>query len=461
MAEHRPKAVSADVQTHGILSLLKVGKEGLDPYLIAFTIISSFLVVMTASKLRIFQLWSDFLNSTLFLKFVTYPLVFSGLFILFGLLFRTYLWFQYRPETVEEGGVVDWPLITVVIPAYNEEETVGRTIDSVMESNYPRDRLEIVCVNDGSTDLTLHHMKRARQKYGSAVRVINFLRNQGKRRALYSAFKSARGHFVVSVDSDSVVSPNSLQNILLPLLRDPAVGAVAGHVAVLNEKENFLTRMMNVRYGISFDFGRAYQSVYGTVFTCPGALTAYRRSALKKFLREWVNQTFLSVPCTYGEDRALTTNILRLGYLTKYQSNAVVYTKVPTTLRDMNRMYLRWTRSMIRESILFAQFMFGPYRDTNRLLPVMDFLFLNILYPFQIFSLFLMGYAFLINPLFLFRQMAFLVMVSFLLSLYYLKTNRSLSFIYGIPYSLVTAFLLWWITPYAAVTMKNRSWLTK
>ncbi|MBN2199169.1 MAG: glycosyltransferase family 2 protein [Candidatus Aminicenantes bacterium] len=461
MLERSLKDAEAEAHPHGLLAAFKAGKEAVDPYLIAFTIISSFLIVVAASKMRIFQLWSDFLNSTMLLKYMTYPLIASGLFILFGLLFRTYLWFQYKPETLEEGEELDWPLVSVVIPAFNEEETVGQTVDSVMESNYPRDRIEVICINDGSIDRTLDHMRRARDKYAGSVRVINFVKNQGKRRALYSGFKSARGRYVVSVDSDSKIGRNALRNVLLPLIRDPEVGAVAGRVGVLNEKDNFLTRMMTIRYGISFDFGRAYQSVYGTVFTCPGALTAYRRSVLRKFMRDWANQTFLGVPCTYGEDRALTTNVLRLGYQTRYQSNAVVYTKVPTTIHSMNRMYLRWSRSMIRESILFAQFMFGPYRETNRFLPVFDFLFLNILYPFQVVSLMLLAYAFFINPLFLLRQMAFLVMISFLLSMYYLKTNKSLTFIYGIPYGMITAFLLWWITPYAALTMKNRSWLTK
>jgi hyaluronan synthase len=67
----------------------------------------------------------------------------------------------------------------------------------------------------------------------------------------------------------------------------------------------------------------------------------------------------------------------------------------------------------------------------------------------------------LVNPLFLLRHLAFLTMASFFLSLYYLKTNKSLKFLYGIPYALLTAFALWWIMPYAAMTMKNQSWLTK
>jgi hyaluronan synthase len=232
-------------------------------------------------------------------------------------------------------------------------------------------------------------------------------------------------------------------------------------VAVLNERDNFLTRMLSVRYAVSFDFGRAYQSVFGTVQVCPGALTAYRKAVLAPLLKGWVNQTFMKVPCLHGEDRALTTFVLKSGYLTKYQSNAVVYSKAPSRFGQMNRMYVRWTRSYIRESILFSRFMFSRYRTKRRVLPVLDFIFLNLLHPFHLFALGLISYSFIAHPIFILRHLAFLVILSFFLSLYYLRTNKSPAFLYGIPYALITAFLLWWIVPFSAVTLKNQSWLTR
>ena len=219
--------------------------------------------------------------------------------------------------------------------------------------------------------------------------------------------------------------------------------------------------MLAIRYSISFNFGRAYQSVYGAVFCCPGALTAYRKEVLLKFIHKWVNQRFLKTLCTYGEDRALTTEILKAGYLTRFQSNAVVLTKVPSTFMQMNRMYLRWTRSYIRESVLFSKFMFTRYRKEHRLLPILDFVFLNFLHPFHIFSLGFILYSFYVNPIFILRHFAVLVIFSFLLSLYYLRTKKSLTFLYGIPYAFITAFCLWWIVPFAAFTMKSQSWMTR
>jgi len=105
--------------------------------------------------------------------------------------------------------------------------------------------------------------------------------------------------------------------------------------------------------------------------------------------------------------------------------------------------------------------MFTRYRKTQRILPIFDFFFLNFLHPFHIFFLAFVVYTFSVHPLFIIRHLAFLVISSFFLSLYYLRTNKSTSFLYGIPYAILTAFCLWWIVPVAAFTMKNQSWLTR
>jgi hyaluronan synthase len=418
-------------------------------------------VVIITLKFRLVPLWIEFLQSSWFLRISIYPLIISAVIIICGIIFRTILWFRYKPDVIDASEKVNWPFVSIIMPAFNEEELVGKAIDCIFASNYPQDKMEVIAVNDGSTDTTQFSMTRARRKYGRKLKVISFKRNLGKRKALYAGLKISRGKFVVTVDTDSKIGRNAIRNLVIPLMKDSRVAAVAGRVAVLNEQDNFLTRMLSIRYSISFDFGRAYQSVYGTVFVCPGALSAFRKSVLQPFIRKWVNQKFMKTKCLHGEDRALTTYILKAGYLTKYQSNAIVYTKVPARFHQMNRMYVRWTRSYIRESVLFARFMFSPYRKEHRILPILDFFFLNFLHPFHIFSVALVFYSFFIQPLFILRHLAFLVVLSLFLSLYYLRTNRSLAFLYGVPYALLTAFLLWWIVPYSALTLKNQSWLTK
>lgn len=436
-------------------------REKIDPILIFLIISTSAIIVIVTIKLRIIHLWIEFLRSNSLLKIAIYPLVISAVIIVAGVAFRTILWFRYKPQTIGLEEKVDWPFVSVIMPALNEEELVGKSIDSIFSCNYPHEKFEVICINDGSTDLTYLHMMRAKLKYRDRLKVINFRQNLGKRKALYSGLKKSRGEIIVTVDTDSKIGRSAIRNLVVPLIKDEKTGAVAGRVAVLNEKQNFLTRMLSIRYSISFNFGRAYQSVYGAVFCCPGALTAYRKTILKGFIQEWVNQKFLNIPCTYGEDRALTTQILKAGYMTRFQSNALVYTKAPSKFVQMNKMYLRWTRSYIRESILFSRFMFSKYRKKHRILPLLDFFFLNMLHPFHMFSFGIVIYSFFIHPLFILRHFAFLVISSFLLSLYYLRTNRSLSFLYGIPYAMITALCLWWLVPFAALTMKNQSWLTR
>jgi hyaluronan synthase len=383
------------------------------------------------------------------------------MFIITGIIFRTIIWIRYQPLSVNKEEEVEWPFVSVIMPALNEEELIKESIESIFSSDYPIGKFEVICINDGSTDSTLFHMMNARQMYGEKLKVINFRTNQGKRKALHAGIKESKGEVIITADTDSRIEKTAIKNLVLPLIKDQKTGAVAGRVEVLNEKDNFLTRMLAIRYSISFNFGRAYQSVYGGVFCCPGALTAYRKKVLQMFIHKWVNQRFLNTPCTYGEDRSLTTEILKAGFLTRFQSNAVVLTKVPSTFVQMNKMYLRWTRSYIRESILFSKFMLSKYRKKHKLLPIIDFFFLNFLHPFHLFSLGLIFYSFYVNPIFILRHFAVLVIFSFLLSLYHLRTKKSLTFLYGIPYAFITAFCLWWIVPFAAFTMKSQSWMTR
>ncbi len=436
-------------------------QERMDSIIVFGIIVCSALFMISAVKFRLFAYWADFLRSSKFLRVATYPLVISAVSVLLALVMQTYLWAKYKPISAPSRADQPWPFVSVVMAALNEEDLVRQAIDSVFLSHYPQDRLELICINDGSTDLTLHYMLKARQKYGDRVKVVDFRKNQGKRRALYVGFKKAKGEVVVSFDADSLLGKSALRNIVLPLMVDFRTAAVSGRVAVLNEKENFLTRMLSVRYSVSFDFGRAYQSTYGTVVCCPGALTAFRRDVVFPLMPEFLSQRFMNEPCIHGEDRALTTLILRTGRYVKYQSNAVVYTTVPAKYGQMNRMYVRWTRSYVRESVFQARFIFSNYREKDRVLPIIDFIFLNFLHPFHLFSLGIIAYSFLVNPVFMVRHIAFLVISSFVLSLYYLRTNKSMAFLFGIPYGLITAFLLWWIVPFSVLTMKNQDWLTK
>ena len=336
-------------------------------------------------------------------------------------LVRTVLWWRYRPYPLPSGPL---PKVTVLIPAYNEGAMVEKALYSVAAADYPKDLLEIICIDDGSRDDTWDFIRRARQRYPHLIQAIRFPKNRGKREALYAGFLQGRGDYFVTVDSDSVIEPGTIKQILAPLLQSPKIGAVAGNVKVYNRTANLLTRMVWVRFVLSFDFLRASQSMYGFVFCTPGALSAYRREAIIPILEEWRQQTFLGVRCTIGEDRAFTNLVLRQGYDTVYQRTAVVHTTVPENYRGLSRMFLRWDRSNFRESLVQLSYMFSRYRPRNRLLPILDFVVRELEFPVTCIFLPLMLASFLCCPILIVKFVSGMALVSFLLTFYYLRSER-------------------------------------
>ena len=423
--------------------------------------ISLLLVSLSAYELKIVHFWVEFIAGSSLLRILSYPLLICLGLVVLGIIFRAVLFLKYRAEGWKDGERLNIPLVSVVIPAFNEEKSVCRAVESVLASDYPEDKMELVCVNDGSTDSTWKMLFELQKRHRKNMKLINLKRNQGKRKALYEGIKAARGEIIITTDADSQVHRRAMKNLILPLLKDRRVGAVAGKVAILNEKRNLITRMLSAQYALSFDFGRAYQSVYGGVLCCPGALSAFRRKALTRVLNTWVKQKFLKVPCNHGEDRSLSNLILKKGYLIKYQSNAVVYTRVPEKMIQVNRMYLRWTRGYIRESCLFARFVLMPRRKKYCLLPAVDFLFQLMLHPLHLIAIGMLVYSFLISPGFIFNQVAFLTVLAFALGLNNMKILKNLRFLYSIPQGLFAFFFQWWLVPYATITVKDQSWLTK
>jgi hyaluronan synthase len=373
------------------------------------------------------------------------------------LTFRTFLWFRYRPFS----SVIDSeaPFLTVIIPAYNEGGMVENSIDSVAAAHYPRDRLEIFVIDDGSKDDTWQYIQVAAERYPGLVTSLRFPENRGKRAALEAGFRRARGEVVVTIDSDSVIESQTLRAIVGPF-RTKSVGAVAGKVLVNNRHEGIIPRMLHVRYILSFDFLRAVQSTYGTVYCCPGALSAYRTSVVKKVLDKWMHQTFLGQRCTYGEDRSMTNYILSEGYDTVYQRTAVVHTNVPFTYLKLCRMLLRWDRSYIKEEIRFAYILWKRPLP-SRLISAFDQLVTNLRFPVNYFILALIVTLALEDPFTLLRLFLAMGVVSFVNMLYYLHSERSWDFLYGILYAYFAFFSLFWIFPTAFFTVRSRSWMTR
>ena len=247
------------------------------------------------------------------------------------------------------------PRVAIVMPGFNEEDAIGRSLRSLLQLDYPGDKLEIVAVNDGSTDRTLAAM-HAVAAGEPRVSVIDFPENRGKRAAMAAGIRATDAEIVAFVDSDSVLEPDALR-LLMQGFADERVGAMCGHADVLNLRDTWLTRMQAVRYFVAFKVVKAAESVFSAVTCCSGCFSAYRREAILPRLDWWENQHFLGRQSTFGDDRSLTNCVLR-DWKVRYEARAVSHTIVPETFHKFMRQQLRWKRSWTRESLIVGSFIF-------------------------------------------------------------------------------------------------------
>ena len=429
---------------------LDLGLKALFPLLFA-------TLVILGVRLGSFEAYLGLLSRQTYTAFL--PALAAG-YALAMLLFqamRTALWASYQPFPLYDGPL---PLVSVIVPVFNEGAMAAICLESIITASYPHDRLEIIVIDDGSTDDSWDYIAQAQARRPDLVKTLRFPGNRGKKEALYTGFRAARGEVLVTVDSDSVIEPDALKHLVAPLVHDPEMGAVAGNVKVYNRHDSFIGKMQGVRF-VNLDYLRASQSVYRTVICTPGSLSAYRRAALRPILSAWRRQTFLGAPCHHSEDRALTNFILRGGYYTCYQRTALVYTLVPETYAAMCKMYLRWERGNVRESAVMLGYLFTRYRGKHRVMPVVEFALTQLEYPLTLFFFGVLAASLAAYPPILFKCLAALGLMALFNQGYYLRLERDYELVYGVIYHYYAFFLLQWIYPYALVTVRDRRWLTR
>lgn len=430
-----------------------------------FVLASTFLLIFIATYL-FFYLDTDFANfreermsSTLgyaFLVMATALLVFKAGFFIYTLI----RYFKYKP--IASVSDEELPTCTVIVPAYNEGKQVWETLKSLANSDYPAEKLQLLAIDDGSKDDTWHWMQQAKKDLGDRVTIFQQPKNKGKRHALYRGFNIGTGDVFVTVDSDSVVNEDTLRNLVSPFILDEKCGAVAGNIRVLNNKKALLPKMLDVSFVLSFEFVRSAESSLNSVLCTPGALAAYRRSAVFAVLPEWINQTFMGKPSDIGEDRAMTNMILKQGNKVLFQRNAYAYTNVPESYKGLYKMFIRWGRSNVRENIEMSKYVFTNFREESksgiRLLFISQSLKIIMSYPFILFMLFFI----VTHPILFFSSTLFgiLIFSSFPMLFYAKRYNISESF-WAYSYSILYTFALFWITPYAIATASKRGWLTR
>jgi hyaluronan synthase len=346
------------------------------------------------------------------------------------------------------------PVVTAIVACKNEGASIRRTLECLFRSEYPADRLEVVAVDDGSTDDTLAEMQLAAAQH-PALKVISFGRNRGKRHAMAEGARVAQGEVLVYVDSDSFLRPDAITR-LASAFSDAGVAAVCGHADVQNARTNALTRMQEVRYYVAFRVVKAAESLFSAVTCCSGCLAAYRRSCVMEVLDHWLGQRFLGVPATFGDDRSLT-RLMLLRHRVIYHSEAICTTIVPDRWSVFFRQQLRWKKSWIRENLLLAVFFWKRHPAM-----VVSF-YMSVLFPLVSpgIALHALGLPLVGIGHFSFVYVYGVVLMSSLYALVYLARHRSALWVYGILFSLFYMFALAWQTYYALLTVRRNHWGTR
>lgn len=360
----------------------------------------------------------------------------------------------YRPSA--DHGLR--PRVAIVMPAFNEEHAIAQSLSSLLALDYPSELLEIVAVNDGSTDATLARMREVAAGADGRVRVIDLGRNRGKRAAMAAGIRATDAEIVAFVDSDSVLEPDAMTR-LVQGFHDPRVGAVCGHADVLNLHASWLTRMQAVRYFVAFKVTKAAESLFDAVTCCSGCFSAYRRSAILPHLEWWESQTFLGAESTFGDDRSLTNCVLR-GWKVRYESRAVSHTIVPETFSQFMTQQVRWKRSWTRESLILGSFMYRKHpvaalsAYVGMALPliapivaVRAILYMPVLEGASAPVIYVLG--------------VYAMAVAY--GLYYVVSRPTYSpvWIYGIVFCFFYLVFLLWQTYYAILTARTSSWGTR
>lgn len=273
------------------------------------------------------------------------------------------------------------PTVSIIVPLFNEGPTIYDTIVSLVELDYPREKLSVTVVDDCSTDDSYAWAKKAEAMFPDRVRVLQNPRNMGKRMGINHAVRETDAEIVVSVDSDVFVDKNAVRE-LVARFSAPDIAAVGGRVHVSNPNDNWLTRMQTIKYFFGQELLKNLERSMHSVMCLSGCLTAYRRHVLVELEPILENRNVFGVPIKYGEDRFLTRQVVKAGYRTLFTTAAFCFTKAPTTLKGYFNQQLRWKRSNI---IDFACGLSHAWR-LHPLVAVhyMSMMALLVVYPFVI-----------------------------------------------------------------------------
>ncbi|MFA6270060.1 MAG: glycosyltransferase [Candidatus Paceibacterota bacterium] len=351
------------------------------------------------------------------------------------------------------------PKVTFVVPCKNEEEAIHTTISKCFEAEYPREKIEVIVINDGSTDRTGEILNRMKAEEYPDLNIIHWVKNKGKREGMNAGFRLARGEIIIQLDSDSYIIPETFRKLIEPF-KNPEIGAVCAHADPENASQNWMSKMQAAYYFMSFRVLKAAESTFGIVFCCSGCSSAYRKSVVLPVLDSWLQETFMGKRVTWGDDRALTSYVIKTGHKTIYTDLAKAVTIVPTTFKQLLTQQTRWKKSWIINALFTGRFIW-------RTDPFVAFFYYYPLIIISILTPIMAARAIFYTPIFVnsssfgFYLFGGAVVTALLVIFCKFAAREFKYWPYLFLWSAFNIFILSFIFFYAGATIQNRSWGTR
>lgn len=262
-------------------------------------------------------------------------------------IFLSIFWLDILFSKIKKKGrrMKEWPSVSILIPAYNEGKIIKQCLDSALKIDYPKNKLELIVINDGSTDNTAELVK---PYMGRGVILIN-KKNGGKATALNLGLKKSSGRYVACMDADSIIQSSTLKKMILAF-DEEKVASVTSAMKVYKPK-NLLQGIQSIEYILAILL-RKLMGQINTISAIPGPFGIYRKDVLNKVGYFDVNNL--------TEDNEIAMRLQYHEYKIRNVSDAYVYTLAPSSLKGLHKQRLRWYRGLFKNSLKYKKMMFNP-----------------------------------------------------------------------------------------------------
>lgn len=266
-------------------------------------------------------------------------------------------------------SIAEQPLISILVPCYNEGKVIKASLESLMHLSYPR--YEIIVIDDGSTDETYLIAKNMEYNDGNKSLKAYTKPNSGKAEALNFGIEKAQGELFLAVDADSKISTDAL-DLMVPYFDDTTIAAVAGSVYVTNT-DTLWTKLQALEYIQGLNLVRNGQAYFKLVNIIPGPIGMFRKQTVQE-IGKYTDDT-------YAEDCDLTLRLIEAGYRIDYEIDAISYTEAPESLLDLLKQRYRWTRGILQSILKHKRKLFAIHSNFSMSMVLWYMLFESIFWP--------------------------------------------------------------------------------